>query len=480
MQRLTTLDTLFISLDTPRWPLHGGGLLIFDPDTAPEPLTGDTAREQLRNAVTAMPPLRRRLVRVPFGLAEPVWVEDPDFDFDRHFHHIAIPAPGNTATLRNLVAQLGDRPLDESKPLWEAWFIEGLPDGRVALFLKVHHACIDGMGGLAMLRAMFTDEPDIPHAAPKDDWHPDRMPTAMEMLARAVPSLMTRPGRAARALVSLGRSIGPGPLVGAPTRDQKREDSAASSAMPFKCPEVSFNKSTPGQFRRSMGWVDLPVGSITTVRKAFDVKFNDVALTLVAGSVRKYLLARGELPAEPLTAVNPVNMRSTSQVGVTENRFSLLIPLLRTDLGEPVERLRTTSAGMGRAKSALRKASGNPVEHLFDVVPPGAIGMLTQALTSSIAPDIPAVANMCVTNVSTSEEPLYFCGARLDEMYIMMMQSLGVGPVVALISYAGRVYFTVTANRDLVPDPQVLADGILDELELLLKAAAQKSEDPAP
>src|SRR5512144_576733 len=116
MRSLSTLDTLFVSLDTPRWPLHGGGVLVLDPSTSSEPVTFDMIKQHLHHQLPAMPPLRRRLVRTPFGVKEPVWAEDPDFNIDRHVHRIAVPPPGGAAELRELVAQLGDPPLDETRP----------------------------------------------------------------------------------------------------------------------------------------------------------------------------------------------------------------------------------------------------------------------------------------------------------------------------------------------------------------------------
>ncbi|MGB9308256.1 MAG: wax ester/triacylglycerol synthase family O-acyltransferase [Mycobacterium sp.] len=474
MRSLSTLDTLFVSMDTPRWPLHGGGVLVLDPKTSPHPVTFEMVKQHLENQLPAMPPLRRRLIRTPFGLTEPVWAEDPDFNIDRHVHRIAIPKPGSAAELRELVAQLGDPPLDETRPLWDVWFIERLKHGRIALFIKMHHAYVDGMGGLDMLSHLMTTSPHMAHEVPPDDWKADRIPTGPEMLLRAVPNMVTRPLRAARAGTGLARAVGPGPLVSLLRRGKKQNEPAKTTGAPFKCPHVFFSEISPGQIRRAMGWVAAPMDDIATVRDAFGVKFNDVALAMVTGSLRNYLLERGGLPDEPLTAVNPVNMRHETDEHAVENRFSLLTPLLPTHIADPVERLEDISIAMGKAKSGLQHSGTNPVENLFDLVTPGTLELVMHALTRNLVPELPPVFNLCVTNIATSKEPRFICGARIEEFYIMMMQALGVGPVCAVITYAGKAFFSFTTNRELVPDPQRLADGLLEELGVLCKAAAER------
>ncbi len=188
MRSLSTLDTMFISAETPRWPLHGGAVLVLDPTTSPNPVTFDVVKQQLQDQLPAMPPWRRRLVRTPFGVTEPVWAADPDFNIDRHVHRIAVPPPGGAFELHELVAKLGDPPLDETRPLWDVWFIERLKHDRIALFIKMHHAYVDGMGGLDMLSHPMTTSPDIAHEVPEDHWKPDRIPPVRNCCCERCPT----------------------------------------------------------------------------------------------------------------------------------------------------------------------------------------------------------------------------------------------------------------------------------------------------
>ncbi len=480
MRSLSTLDTMFISADTPRWPLHGGAVLVLDPTTAPNPVTFEVIKEHLHRQLPAVPPWRWRLVRTPFGLTEPYWAEDPDFNIDRHVHHIAIPPPGGAPELRELVAQLGDPPLDESRPLWDVWLIEGLEGGRLALFIKMHHAYVDGMGGLDMLPHVMASAPDIPLETPQDRWKPERIPTGAELLLRAVPTTLMRPVRATRAMARLARAVGPGPVVSLVRRGRKPDTLAKTSGMPFSGPRVFFNKVSSGQIRRSMGWVGASMQDIAPVRDAFGVTFNDVALAMVAGSVRNSLLERGELPDRPLMAGNPVNMRHETDEHAIENRWTMVLPLLPTHISDPVERLEVISKGMGKVKSSLRRAGTNPVENLFDLVTPGTVEFAAHVMTSALVPQLPPIFNVVLTDVATSKEPVFICGARIDEFYIMMMLALNIGPECAVITYGGKAHFAVTANRDLVPDAQRLADGLLEELEILRKAAAEHTAAHGP
>ncbi len=399
--------------------------------------------------------------------------EDPDFNIDRHVHHIAVPPPGGASELRELVAQLGDPPLDESRPLWDVWFIEGLEGGRLALFIKVTHAYVDGMGGLDMLSHLMTSAPDIPVEIPQDRWKPDRIPTGPELLLRTVPTTLMRPVRVTRAVARLARAVVGDSVVSLVRRGRKPDAPAKASGMPLSGPRVSFNRVSPGQIRRSMGWTGASMEDIATVRDAFGVTFNDVALAMVTGSVRNYLLERGELPDRPLIAASPVNMRHETDARAIENRWTVVIPLLPTHISDSVERLEVISKGMAKVKSTLRRAGTNPAENIFDIITPGAVERLWHALTSGLVPELPPIFNVVFTNVAGSKEPRFICGARIDEFYIMTLQAFNIGPVGAGITYAGKAHFCFTTNRDLVPEAQRLADGLLDELGILRKAAAE-------
>ena len=202
MQRLSGLDASFLYLETPSSYMHVAGLMVLDPTTAPRRWSFEEVRDMMAARLHLAPPFRRRLVEVPFGLHHPVWIEDPDFDLDFHLHHIAVPPPGASKQLAALAEEIVARPLDRQRPLWEAWIIEGLEHGYIAVLTKTHHAAIDGVSGNEMTLAMLDTEPEGRPVEP-DPWKPEHVPNDFELIGYAMSSLARQPVKLAS---SLGRS----------------------------------------------------------------------------------------------------------------------------------------------------------------------------------------------------------------------------------------------------------------------------------
>ena len=205
MQQLTGMDTLFLTQESERTPLHISPLLIYDPQTAPGGMVRFKDILRLFSSRLHLAPIfRRRLVEVPFDLDYPWWIESADFDLEFHVRHIALPKPGDWQQLCIQIARLHSRPLDRSHPLWEAYVIEGLdnveglPPGCFALFLKMHHAAIDGISGVEIIGAIHdtTPEPQPRENLRARRWRPEPMPGAASLLARAALGNLRQPGRA--------------------------------------------------------------------------------------------------------------------------------------------------------------------------------------------------------------------------------------------------------------------------------------------
>jgi hypothetical protein len=205
MRQLTSLDAQFLAVESASTFGHVGSLCTYDPSTAPGgDLTVDDLCRMVAERLHLLPPFRRRLVDVPLGLDLPYWIEDPDFDLDFHIRESAVPPPGDDRKLAETVARIFARPLDRAHPLWELYLIHGLPDGRVALLTKVHHAVVDGVSGNEILTVLLDAEPEgreIPPAPDGDgDGAGDRRPTDLEMLGRGLLGLPRQPVRALKAL----------------------------------------------------------------------------------------------------------------------------------------------------------------------------------------------------------------------------------------------------------------------------------------
>ncbi len=464
---LSPVDTLFCFLDSPRYPMHVMGVLVLDPSTSPAPFTFERVRERVRTHLPFLVPMRRRLVQRPFGVDRPLWLEDPEFDLDAHLHHVALPAPGDDRALVALASDVADRPLDPNRPLWDCWFVEGLEGDRVALVLKFHHACIDGMGAIEMLGNLLDLEPGADPKPPVDDWEPDRLMSQWELLARSLPNMVTGPFRSLRSAIGLGTGVARSRLA------RSRDVGEAGHA--FSGPKVSFNEIVSGRPHRNLAWASVSMDDVKTIRRSFDATVNDVALALYSGALRGYLLERDELPSQSLTVANPVNLRAETERGKYENRVKLIAPLLETHLDDPAERLDAIVRSTRDTKRASASAGSNLFEDLFGITMPGIVDQLVHIYQSSgLAGAVPAPYNTVLSNLRGPPIPVYFAGARVEALYIQLPVFDGVGLFAALMTYAGRMFFTITGIRELTPDVWRIARGIEVEMQVLLDVVASR------
>jgi diacylglycerol O-acyltransferase / wax synthase len=473
MQRLSGLESLFLNLESPRWPMHGAGIAILDPTTAPDGFSFATLRRTLEERVHLLAPLRRRLVEVPLGLAQPYWVEDPDFDLASHLHRVAVPAPGGSRELAELVTELAERPLDRRQPLWEMWYVEGLEQGHVAIIEKLHHASIDGMAGMELLASIFDPTPHPkPVAPPREPWRPERVPSAAEVVVHSLPEILATPLRVARGAWKITGGLRRG------RRQQHRETERAGRT--FHAPRVSLNESVIGRPHKAVAYVTVSMEDVNVVRKAFGTTVNDVALALCAGALRGYFESRGELPAEPLMACVPVNVREEGEEVASGVKVSLMFTSLETHLADPVERLRAIHTRTDATKHVHGARGADVVETLVSLPAPVVWRSLGYLLESLHAGDrLPPIFNGCISNIAGPRERVYFAGAELLHHFVMAMLFEGVGLFIPLISYAQQIDFSITTVREQVPDPWTIADGIADGLAELVKAARELTEESA-
>src|SRR3954449_1607644 len=292
MQRLGGLDSAFLYFETPTMHMHVGGLMLVDPSTMSKPYSFAAFRDYIDSRMPLVPAFRRKLATVPLNLSRPYWVEDPDFDLDYHLHRIAVPAPAGDKETADVVAEILSRPMDRARPLWEMWIVEGRKDGLIAIVSKVHHSSIDGITGANMMAELFDLEPDAPpRVAPQQDsWEPERKPSEIELLSRAVFDMVSRPVGVVKLL--------PGTLLGLAKILNRRTRGAPGMPAPFTAPRTSFNATlTP---HRIVSFVNVSLDDVKTVKNAFDVKVNDVVIAVASGALRKYIDARDELPDRAL------------------------------------------------------------------------------------------------------------------------------------------------------------------------------------
>ncbi|MGQ0431063.1 MAG: WS/DGAT/MGAT family O-acyltransferase [Microthrixaceae bacterium] len=490
MQQLTGLDATFLYLETESQFGHVSGLSILAPpdEAGYEPLTA--WRSQIEQRLHLLEPLRRRVIDVPFRLDHPFWVEDPDFDLDYHVRHAALPVPGRDDQLADLVARIIARPLDRSRPLWETYVIEGLPDGLFAILTKIHHATVDGASGAELLTMMLDEDPaGDPVEPPTGAWHPEPLPSAAALLARTGANLARKPGRflvlGARTAREVGRATRNPFLVAAANQFReslrgplgavlnvgrsRTEDRDPPPPMPtLRAPRTPFNARITSH--RKFAFRSTELSRVKDIKNALGATVNDVVMAACAGGLRAYLDGHGELPEDPLVAMVPVSIRTGEEEHRWTNRVSGLLAVLPTDEPDPVERVRKVHESMDAAKGMFQAL---PAEMLteFSEFPPPAVFARAMRMATRLSTRTAPPANLVISNVPGPRTPLYVAGSRLRHYYPVSTIVDGQGLNITVQSYLGTLDFGLVSCRELVPDLWDLVDLLIEEIDVLAKAA---------
>ena len=472
MQQLSGLDAAFLAMETSAVFGHVGSVCILDPSTSPESLTLDRLTRIIESRLHLIPPFRRRLVEVPLGLDQPYWIEDPDFDIEYHVRELAIPEPGDDRQLADQAARLHARPLDRRRPLWEVYLVHGLRGGRKAIYSKVHHAAIDGVSGNDILAAVLDLSPQGRPDEAVPPWHGDAEPSALSMLARSVLSLTGHPLRAARVTYGLVRAV---PALASlsvrtPPAIARREGAPVLSRSGLRAPMTPFNKSVSPH--RRWAFVSLPFAEVKAIKTASGTTVNDVVMALCAGALRRWLLDHDALPDAPLVAAVPVSVRTEQQKGTGGNRVSSMIAAIPTNIADPFDRLAACHEAMRAAKE---QHGALPADMLADVAQfamPALAGQAARLAARLRLVERVNAFNLIISNVPGPDIPLYYAGARLLAYYPLSAIADGQGLNMTVMSFGGQLHFGLIADRDLVPDLDVMAGYLADELAALSAATS--------
>ncbi len=469
MERLSGLDAAFLAMETGSSHLHVAAVLVFEPPG----FRLAELRRVVAERLHLVPPFRRRVVRVPFGIHHPVWVEDPLFDLTYHLRRASLPSPGGPGELAEYVAQVVGQPLDPSRPLWEMHLVEGLEGGHVAVVAKIHHAAIDGVSGAETL-ATFLDL--VPEGRlvepPAEPWRPEVVPGERELLTSGLQSLVREPEKVVGALA---RTISSVRELTQQNRRLREEDEVEPPPYPFRAPRTSLNGAISPHRRFALATGSLQ--DVRTVKEVFGGTVNDVVLTVVAGALRRTLEDRGEDVEEALVAMVPVSTRVGEPEEGPRNRVSAMLVSLASQLADPVERLAAVTEASRLAKAQI----GLIPESLFQ----GWAQLAFPALSARAArlagnlrvfDHLNPLANVIVSNIPGPDFPLYCAGSRLAGLYPVGPISEGVGLNVTVMSYQGTLFFGLLACRDLVPEVEDLAHHLTDELAELVKLAARAGD----
>lgn len=456
-ERLTSLDASFLYLETPAMHMHVAGVSVFDPRDD-GPLTYDDVQRVVEARLHLAPRLRQRVLRVPFGLARPLWVDDDRFDLDFHLRRAAIPSPGGRFQLERAIGRVLSRPLDPGKPLWELYVFEGLAERRTAVLLKMHHALADGIAGMTIASALFDLAPDADLGPrPTTIWQPEPLPTRDDLLRDAAQDLVLHP------LEAIGHA------VGAPARSL----AAVAETLAGVRDVVDMGAPPAGPFDTEIGparrfaVAEASFSRVRDIKQRLGGTVNDVVLSAVAGGLHDLLEHRGEdTRGRTLRVMVPVSVRSKAEQGEVGNRVAPAFVDVPVGPLRARTRLQRVRRATGELKDSSMAVGADSIIGLGAYAPPALHAMAARLASRG------RWFNLVVSNVPAPQVPLYLAGAPLVANYPAMPLGERSGLSIACTSLAGTMAFGLTADWDSVPDVEVLARGIETSIDELEKAAA--------
>jgi WS/DGAT/MGAT family acyltransferase len=443
---------------------------VFDPTTVANGYSFEAVHAHLARRLPALQPFRRRLMSVPMGLDHPRLVDDPEFDLDNHLHRVGLPDPGGSnglSELSDLTADIMARKLDPDLPPWEMHVVEGLPKGMVGLIAKVHHSVIDGISG-AHLMAELLDPTAEPAGEPPSDeeWQPVATPSPVRLMAEALPNMLSTPVRFIRAAREVGR-------LSVRLARHAATSGTAALTVPLGAPDEF---STPMRASRAVSFAQLDMQDVQTLRDCCGVTVNDVVLAACSGALRRYMVEHDGANSSPLVAVVPVSVRGGSEHDSLGNRLSAMFVPLASDREQPMDRLRTIAASSSSAKAQERAVGyGDLASAVSDALPPVIARAALRLGNQFGAVRRLRPGNLVVSNVPGPTFPLFFAGMRMLSVYPIGPVVDGVALNITVQSYLDSLFVGLNACPSVVPDIDLLAHLVEEELSILTSAAGDDS-----
>jgi diacylglycerol O-acyltransferase / wax synthase len=449
MELMSPTDSMFLLGESREHPMHVAGLQLFEPPTGAGP---DFVRDMYETIVKNddfQPTFRKHPGRMLGGMSNVVWAFDDDVDIDYHLRRSALPRPGRVRDLLELVSRLHGTLLDRHRPLWEASIVEGLSDGRFAVYTKTHHALLDGISAQRIaIRSMTTDPNDRDMRVP---WTLGPKPKQPGPSRSTLRSLIDAAGSVA-ALAPSTLSLARAALI------------EQQLTLPFRAPKTMFNVPIGGARRvAAQSW---PLARIKGVKNASGATVNDVVLAMCSGALRAYLSEQEALPDTPLVAMVPVSLRSEHEQDSGGNMVGTILCNLATDIEDPAKRLEAISTSMRANKKVFAELPRMQALALSAFLSSGIALAVLPGFVSSAPPPF----NIVISNVPGAREPMYWNGARLDGNYPLSIALDGQALNITLTNNAGNLDFGLVGCRRSVPHLQRLLGHLEDSLAELERA----------
>lgn len=459
MRKLSPIDTAFLLAERRHQPLHVGGLCILHPpEDAPENFAAKIA-SHLRESTTAASPFNRRL-ESKWGLNS--WVESDDFDMAQHFVHLSLPKPGRIRELLTMTSRIHSAHLDRAYPLWRMYLIEGIEDGRIALYMKIHHSLVDGVAGLRLVMKSMSPDPVDSMSMPAPWEMRPYKKTSSSKLGKAV-------GTVTGNLQMLRAGIQGAPEVIRHLQtfinDYRHHNPHLVTS--FQAPNSILNSKITGS--RRFAAQSYSTERIRRIARAFDATTNDIALSLCGSALRKYLIELHSLPDKPLITVVPVSVRKDD--GEEGNEIAFAMTTLATDVADPLERVKAVKECMDYNKSMLQGMSSAQI-----------MAYSVATLAPALATFLPGIhanhrpANVVISHVRGPQETVYWQGCKLDGMYPASLVLDGFALNITLISRHDNIDFGIIACRKSLPSVQRLLTYLEDSIEELEVALGFRKE----
>jgi len=500
-RKLSSMDASFLYLETPEMPMHVGSMAIFK---LPDGYTGDFFEDfkaMIAARLHVAPILKSRLEKAPLDIDNPSWVEDDQFDINRHIFRASLAAPHDRAMLERTVGWMHAKLLNRARPLWEFYVFEGMANNEIGLYSKMHHACIDGGAGAALTNMIYDITP-VPREFPKAvaTNRPANEPRDIATnLLDSYQQLWRQPLDAAKAksfdLPRSGKSdlgsilfdnamyqleSGIKMLGNVPETVKSIRDLLAKVADPksrdgitsMVSPSTMLNKSISSE--RSFAGVSVSLPEAKALAKQAGGKLNDVVMALSSGVLRRYLMEQGGLPNRSLTAAVPISLREEGNTDANNQVFGMICSLA-TNIEDPKERIEAIIA-----QSAKSKEMSHPLRALMPSISnismlgaPIMIQVLALLYSRSNLSDVlPPASNVTISNVPGPRQTLYAVGAELLHIFPVSISTHGVALNITVQSYRDQLDFGFIAGANIIPDVKVLADMLPKEMALLAAAYA--------
>jgi WS/DGAT/MGAT family acyltransferase len=429
--------------------MHVGWVALFSPPASGPAPSFDQLRSHIESRLSRAPRYRQKLAGIPWGANDPVWIDDEEFDLTKHVLRATNSDWGE------LVDKAMSAQLERGRPLWELWIADRLPDGRIGVIGKAHHCMVDGLAAVELAGLLLDATPEAPDPG-LETWQAEKSPGGVRLLLEGVVGRLEEASELARLPTQFLRH--PRRVFGLVGKGLQVFRAATRSAEPAAS-SMSFNE--PNSPRRHLASVQRPLEDLKRIKRRFDATINDVVLAVASGGVRSFLVGQGETPMR-LKAMVPVSMRVANKTGELGNQISFIFVGLPCDEPDPVRRLRNVRGSMSDRKRRGEPEGAGAMLKLLGYAP----RVLQHAVSRMMASQ--RTFNLTVSNIPGPREPLYMLGCELEEVYPVVPISDDHAVSIGLTTIKDRAFFGIYADRQSLPDADLLARGIGESIDELL------------